>query len=231
MSGVVLAAGAVKAAVERLLEGWDGPRPELRYGTAGALRDRVLAREEADVVITSAESLATLREAGRLVPGSDVAMGEAGTGLALRDGAPRRSIATPEALREALLAAGSIGWADPARGATGGRHFERVIAELGIAAAVRAKGRLFPFGVEGVAACGRGEVEMAVSQVTEIIGQPGVSLLGALPPPHALSTAYMAAALRDGPLACGLLARLASPEMRAALSAIGFVHAPGQAHA
>ncbi|WP_270938650.1 substrate-binding domain-containing protein, partial [Falsiroseomonas oryzae] len=144
------------------------------------------------------------------------------TGLALRDGAPRRPIDTPDAFRAALLAAGSIGWADPASGATGGRHFEKVIAALGIADSVRAKGRLFSFGVEAVAACGRGEVELAVSQATEIIDRPGVSLLGLFPPPHDLSTGYAAAALRDTPGAAALLALLSSDAARRALAAIGF---------
>jgi molybdate transport system substrate-binding protein len=217
---ILLAAGAIKTAVEHLLESgaWQGPPPDVRYGTAGALRDRVLAGEVADVVVTSDEALAKLP----ILPGRRVPMGAAGTGLALRDGAPRRPIDTAEGFRAALLAAESIGWADPARGATGGRHFEKVIAALGIAEEVRAKGVLFPFGVEAVAACGRGEVELAVSQATEIIDRPGVSLLGLFPPPHDLSTGYSAGALRDTPGAAALLALLSGAAARQALAVIGF---------
>lgn len=221
---VLLAAGAIKTAVEQLLDqpgAWSGPPPELRYGTAGGLRDRALGGEAADVIVTSDDAIARLRAAG-LLHGAALSLGAAGTGLALRDGAPRRPMDTPGAFRAALLAAESIGWADPARGATGGRHFERVIAELGIGEAIRAKGRLFPFGVEAVAACGRGEIELAVSQATEILDRPGVSLLGLFPPPHDLSTGYSAAALRDGAGSRALLALLSSDAARAALAAIGF---------
>lgn len=217
---ILLAAGAVKTAVEQLLLEWQGPPPRILYGTAGALRDRVLGGEAADVVVTSDEGITALRAAGRT--GRVLPLGAAGTGLALRAGAVARPIDTPAGFRDALLAAESIGWADPARGATGGRHFERVIADLGIEAEVRAKGRLFSFGVEAVAACGRGEVEIAVSQATEIIGRPGVSLLGLFPPPHALSTGYSAAALRDGAAAEALLALLAGPAAMRALAGIGF---------
>lgn len=215
---ILLAAGAIKTAAERLLEGgaWAGPPPVVHYGTAGALRDRVLAGEPADVVVTSAEHLA------KLAPRTVLPLGEAGTGLALRDGAPRRPIHDAAGFRAALLAAESIGWADPASGATGGRHFEKVIAELGIADAVRAKGRLFDFGVNAVAACGRGEVELAVSQATEIVGRPGVSLLGLFPPPHDLSTGYAAGALTDSEGARALMALLGSGRAHAALAAIGF---------
>lgn len=215
---ILFAAGAIKTAVEHLLASgaWAGPPPVIHYGTAGALRDRVLAGEPADVVVTSEEHLAKLR-ALAVLP-----LGAAGTGLALRDGAPRRPINTPEALRATLLAAESIAWADPASGATGGRHFAKVIADLGIEAAIRARSRLFDFGVEAVAACGRGEVELAVSQATEIAGRPGVSLLGLFPPPYDLSTAYAAGALRETPEARALLALLDSEAARAALAAIGF---------
>ncbi len=218
MSGVFLCAGAVKSAAEHLLHTLPGAPPEIRYGTAGALRDRALAGEAADVIVTSDEALAKLA----IAPGSRVPMGAAVTGLAVRDGAPRRPIATEAALREALLAAQNIAWADPARGATGGRHFEKVIRALGIEAEMRAKALIVPFGVEAVAACGRGEVELAVSQATEIIGQPGVALLGAFPPPHALSTTYAGAALRETADARRILDWLRSPAMRAELRRIGF---------
>jgi hypothetical protein len=97
-----------------------------------------------------------------------------------------------------------------------------VIEALGIAPELRAKARLFRFGVEAVAACGRGEVELAVSQVTEILGRPGVSLLGELPSPHALATGYAAAPLDDGPAARAIMGVLSVPATRAALDAAGF---------
>jgi molybdate transport system substrate-binding protein len=221
MSGMLLAAGAVKTAVEHLLAARPIPGLEIRYGTAGALRDRALAGEDADMVVTSDEGLAALRDAGRL-HGAVLPLGRAGTGLAVADGVARLPIDTEEGFRAALLAARSIAWADPAKGATGGRHFERVIAALGIAEAIRAKGVLVDFGVDAIAACGRGEVDLAVSQATEIIGRPGVALLGLFPPPHDLSTGYGAAMLRDTPEARALRDLLGSPEASAALAAIGF---------
>lgn len=224
MSAVLLAAGAIKTAVEHLLEAAPIPGVEVRYGTAGALRDRVLAGEGADMVVTSDEALSVLRAAGRL-QGATLSLGGAGTGLAVADGVTRLPIDTPDHLRDALLAARSIAWADPAKGATGGRHFERVIDALGIADAVRARGKRVDFGVDAVAACGRGEVDLAVSQATEIIGRPGVTLLGLFPPPHDLSTGYGAAALRDTPAARLLRAMFEGAAGRAALAAIGFTQA------
>jgi molybdate transport system substrate-binding protein len=172
--------------------------------------------------VLSDAALEILATKGLLRREAILPLGRAGTGLALRDGAPRRPIGTPDSLKAALLAAESIGWADASSGATAGRHFEGVIAALGIADAVRAKATLFRFGVEAVAGCGRGEVELAVSQVTEIVNRPGVSLLGELPEPFALSTGYAAAPLEDTARARAILDRLAAADTRAALRAIGF---------
>ncbi len=209
--------GAVKSALED--RAWPA---QVAWGTVGALRDRVLAGERPAVVILSDAALEALAKAGHVARAAILRLGATGTGLALRDGAPRRPIGDAAALRAALLAAESISWADGSSGATAGRHFEGVIAALGIAEAVRAKARLVRFGVEAVAACGRGEVELAVSQSTEIIDRPGVSLLGEFPPPFALSTSYAAAALDESALACAVMAALAAPETQAALRKIGF---------
>jgi molybdate transport system substrate-binding protein len=214
--------GAVKTALERI----DWPdRPAIAWGTVGALRDRILAGERPAVVILSDPALEALAVHGIIRREAILPFGRAGTGLAVRDGAPRRSIATPEQLSAALLAAESIGWADAASGATAGKHFEGVIESLGIAAALRAKARLFRFGVEAVAACGRGEVELAVSQVTEIVDRPGVSLMGELPAPYALSTGYAAAPVKKGAAADAILRVLAAPATRRALAATGFAMA------
>jgi molybdate transport system substrate-binding protein len=221
VTATLFACGAVKTALEHI--SWPD-RPETIWGTVGALRDRVLDGERPAVIIVSDAALEQLAVRGLIRREAIVQMGLAGTGLALRDGATRRDITTPDALRDALLAAESVGWADASSGATAGRHFEGVIAQLGIADAVRAKASLFRFGVEAVAACGRGELDLAVSQVTEIVGRPGVSLLGELPPPHDLSTGYAAAPLEDSEVARAILATLAAPATRAALAAIGFTH-------
>lgn len=221
---IFFAAGAVKTAVEALLAkgAWSGPRPRLVFGTVGALRDRVLAGEPFDATVLSAEAIAEVAGRGLVARGTITRLGETGVGLAAREGLELPGIGCQAGFLAALDAAHSIAWADPAGGATGGRHFAAVIERLGIAGKIRAKSRLFPFGVEAVAACERGEVDIAVSQATEIVGRPGVRLLGLFPPPHALTTAYEAAGREDNAAARGIIASLTGEAGRAALAAIGF---------
>lgn len=221
----IFAAGATKHAVEEVfgaLRAARRPVPDAAFDTVGALRDRVLAGERPAVVLLSAEAVGALAERG-LVPADGVAeIGRTGVGLAAPAGVPIPDIATPEAFRAALLAAESVAAADPARGATAGRHFAGVLDRLGIAEAMRPKLRLVPFGVEGVAMAVRGEVSLAVSHATEIVDRPGVRLVGLFPDALNLWTVYRAAIVRDGPEARGLLALFRGEAAGAAFARIGF---------
>lgn len=221
---VFLAAGAVKTAVEALLSGgvWQGRRPRVAFGTVGALRDRILAGEAFDAAVLSAAAMDEVAAQGRVDRATIRTLGVTGIGLAAREGHDAPAIDTVDGLGDALLSARSIAWADPASGATAGRHFAGVIERLGIAEAVRRKSRLFPFGVEAVAACERGEVDLAVSQATEIVGRPGVRLLGLFPAPCALATAYAVAAAPGSAAAADIVATLVGGPGLAALAAIGF---------
>jgi len=222
--GVFLAAGAVKTAVESLLAAgrWIGAQPQVSFGTVGALRDRILAGEAFDATVLSAEAMALVAGRGLVEPASVTALGTTGIGLAVRDGLDLPPIDTEQGLRAVLGQATRIAWADPSGGATAGRHFAAVIDRLGIADAIRSRSMLFAFGVEAVAACERGEADVAVSQATEIVGRPGVRLLGLFPAPHALATVYAAAARPGSGAAADIIATVAGPAGRDALAAIGF---------
>ena len=222
----VLSAGAAQGALVQLTAPFSassGYKLDAAFDTAGALRQRVLAGEPADVVILSAEAMAALEASGRIDAASKVALGSVGVALAVRKGAPAPDITTAGALKATLLAAKSIAHADPARGATAGTHFAKVLERLGIADAVRPRVTIVGFGgevVEGVAA---GRYEVGVSQSSEIAAHPGVTLVARLPQPYAHDTMYVAAKSPGAdPGADALLALLRSPTGRAAFAALGF---------
>lgn len=221
----IFAAGATKHAIDELrdaLRAAGRPVPDAAYDTVGALRDRIIAGERPAVALLSAQAVGALRQRG-IVPADGVmVVGRTGVGLAAPAGRPAPDIATPEAFRAALLAADSIAYADPARGATAGRHVAATIERLGLTEALRPKLRLVPFGVEGITMASRGEVALAFSQATEIINRPGVQLVGLLPDALNLWTVYEAAIVRDGEEARALLAMMGTAEARAAFGRIGF---------
>lgn len=218
----ILAAGATQHVFEPLLAAWPGPGtpPSITFDTVGAQRDRVRAGARPAVAALSEAAIAALRRDG-LVAGEALRLGRTGVGLGARAGSSLPEVTDADSLRRALARAESVAWADPARGATAGRLFQRALEALGIDPGPR--GRLFPFGGEAVAAAARGEVELAVSQGTELHGRPGIRFLGYLPAPFQEWTPYLAAPVTPGPRADEIIAALAGPAGRSARQASGFV--------
>jgi molybdate transport system substrate-binding protein len=226
----VLAAGAVQGALLQLqddIEVATGAKLDAAFDTVGALRDRVLAGESADLVVLSEAAVTALEKAGK-VSGAKVAhIGIITVALAVRKGAAIPDISTPAALKQTLLSVRSIAQADPARGATAGTHFARVLGELGIASEIKDRITVMPFGVEAVAGVAEGRFEMAVSQSSEIVANPGVALAGPLPAPYAYRTRYLAVQVgADQPRVTAAIAFLQTPAARSVFARFGFTPDP-----
>jgi molybdate transport system substrate-binding protein len=188
----------------------------------GQLRDKILAGEAADVVVMSDTAIDQLIGQGRLAAGSRVDIARTGIGVAVREGAAKPDISTPEAFKQALLAARSIAYVDPASGGTSGIYFATVLQRLGITDAVKDKTILRPGGfvAELVA---RGEAELAVHQISEIIPVKGAVLVGPLPRELQKVTVYSAAvpARVTAEPARAFIELLARPAFKAKLAAAG----------
>jgi molybdate transport system substrate-binding protein len=223
----IFAAGAVQSvalATKADFERESGHSLDFAFGTVGALQNRVVAGEAADVTILSVAAIAELDRRSLTAAEPRLTIGTVSAGIASRVGAPRPKMSTPEELRESLLAARSISYGDPARGATAGIRFAGVLGRLGIAEAMQPKTVLVPFGVEAIDKVAKGEVELAASQSSEILATPGVELAGLLPPPHHNSTTYVAvmpAAARNRDAAAAYLRFLSQPAIVARTRGLG----------
>jgi len=192
----VLSAGAMKAMVSELGAEFTretGHTLSLTSGTVGQLRDKLLAGETADVVVISDTAIDQLIGQGHLVRGSRVDIARTGMGVAVREGAPKPDITTPEAFKQALLSAKSITYVDPASGGTSGIYFASLLQRLGIADAVKSKTVLRQGGGYVAELVARGEAELAVHQISEIVPVKGATLVGPLPRELQKVTVYSAA--------------------------------------
>lgn len=192
----VLSAGAMKAMVSELGAEFTretGHTLSLTTGTVGQLRDKLLAGETADVVVISDTAIDQLIGQGHLVAGSRVDIARTGMGVAVREGAPKPDITTPEAFKQALLSAKSITYVDPASGGTSGIYFASLLQRLGIADAVKSKTVLRQGGGYVAELVARGEAELAVHQISEIVPVKGATLVGPLPRELQKVTVYSAA--------------------------------------
>ena len=191
----MLCAGAARAGATELAQTFarDGGREvALEFGTAGMIRNKMREGARPDVAAATRAVIAELQQEGLLAPGTAVDLGTTGVGLAVREGAPQPDISSVDAFRHALLAAQSVACIDPASGGTSGIHFAAVLQRLGIAREVDAKSvRVFGgYAAERVA---RGEAELVVQLVCELVPVKGVSLVGPLPEELQLYTTYTAA--------------------------------------
>jgi molybdate transport system substrate-binding protein len=224
----VHAAGAVQSVLLEtgaLFERDSGHKLKFAFGTVGALRDRITGGEAADVTVLSTPAMVELDRRTLLSAQPRSVIGTVGSGIAIRKGAPKPKIGTPEELKETMLAAKSISYGDPARGATSGIHFAGILKQLGIAEAMQPKTFLVPFGVEAIERVAKGDSEYAVSQASEILANPGVELAGSLPPALQSSTTYTAAPLAkatQSEAAAAYVRFIASAPVIARFRALGF---------
>ena len=193
----ILSGGAAHGLVEKLrpdFEAKTGFRIDGTFSAVGAMRDRLLAGEAADVVILSRTMIDELVRSGHVVASSVVDVAQVATAIALRRGDPLPDVGTADALRAALAAADAIHFPDPAQ-ATAGIHFAQVIKQLGLSDQVAGRLRLAPNGTTamGELAASTARRPIGCTQETEIRATPGVVLAAALPPGCELVTTYTAA--------------------------------------
>jgi molybdate transport system substrate-binding protein len=176
------------------------------FGAVGAMRDKLIAGEPADLVILTSSLVAELMASGHVTAGTARDIGVVRTAVAARAADPLPSIADAEALRAALLAADEIHLPDP-KLATAGIHFAKVLAALGIGGETEGRLRPHPNGMTAMRALAHSTAKRPIgcTQVTEILATPGVTLAGPCPRPSNSrpSTRPASARLRACPMRRG----------------------------
>ena len=223
----VLSGGAAKSGLVDAIAAWEkktGHKVKVEFAPAGEMRKKVAAGEVTDLLIVPSENLPEYEKAGAIDAATRRDIAAVAMGVAVRKGAASPDISTTEAFKRALVETKSLTYMDPTRG-TSGKHFdEAVLPKLGIRDEVRAKAQLGQGGfiAEKVA---KGEVDMAIHQMTEMMPVQGVTVVGPLPPELQKVTVYSGAAMkaaRHRTEAQALLDFLASPEGRQHFLARGY---------
>ncbi len=196
-------------------EGQGGCRVSIEsVGGVDAAR-RVQAGEAFDLVILGADAIDKLIAAGHLQAASRVDLMSCGVAVAVPAGAARPDISNEEAVKQTVLAAGSISYSTGPSGVALVRLFER----WGIAEQIAPRLVQAPPGVPVGTLVARGEVALGFQQLSELLHVPGITLVGPLPPAIQITTVF-SAGLPTG-LAAGspqaqqvgaLLAYLTSPQ-------------------
>ena len=212
---------AVEAAMAELVPQFErasGHTLRIAYGPSGGVAKRLTDGDAADLIIVADTGLDELTKQGKVVPGrTDFA--RTGIGVAVRKGAPKPDIASPEALKRALLNAKAVAHTAPAGGGITAVHLLRMFEKLGIAPEVAAKTRLAAGGPNGRVSTivASGEADIGLQQASELMSNPGVDVVGLLPAELQQITIYSA----------GITAN--AKEAEAAKAFIRFISAPAAA--
>lgn len=202
---------AMRQVLAELVEAY-GPQEAIALEAAGGVDvlRRIEAGEAFDVVVLAREAIDRLAAGGRVDPASRVDLARSRAALAVRAGAPHPRIDTGAAVRDALAGARVAYSTGPS-----GRHLLRLVERWGIAPRLVEAPPGIP--VARLLACG--EADIGMQQASELLGQPGIAVIGVLPPEIEEVTVFAgavgsASARRDG--ATGFLAHCASPAAAAA---------------
>jgi molybdate transport system substrate-binding protein len=203
-----------------------GHRLVIVYGSVEPQRDQIAAGEPADVVISSRLLVDDLAKRGRLAAGGITDLARITIRLFVRADAPKPDITTVDALRRSLLAAPSVAFTNPARGALAGRSFADALRRMGIYDQVLARANVIPgLGHDVVAAVARGEATIGAGPTNDVTPLPaGIDILGPLPKELETDVMISAALVANAPAtvaAAAFVAFLASPAGHAAMSKHG----------
>ena len=176
----VIAGGSMTALLNELappFEKTTGHKLSIHFDSTPNIITRVNSGAPFDVVVVPIDVFKDAAAKARFAPGSNIGIARVGYGVAIRAGAPKPDISTPDALKKTLLAAQSI--ASVPASAAGG-YVTKVFERLGIAEEMKAKTKAQTGPPQIAPAVATGEAELGVF-LTNVLIAPGVELAGAFP--------------------------------------------------
>jgi len=212
----LLSPDPIKATIEKLVgdfEAKTGTQVKITYGTGVSTRKTVASGQALDVSLLFAPFPEALKT-GNIVPGSATVIARLRLALAVQKGAPKPDISTPAAVKQTLLNAKSIISVDPTQGSVGGIAL-LTLDKLGITDQVKPKIKWVQNGGLVQDSVAKGETEIALGPYLSDMRNPGLDVVGALPPGASTPvdiTGFLSTSVKDPKAAKALLAYLSSHE-------------------
>jgi molybdate transport system substrate-binding protein len=173
-----------------LFEQKTGNKVKTTFLSSAILPGKVKEGVEADLVVTTPGIYDDLVKAGKLVAGSRADFIKSSAGVAVRAGAAKPDIGTPEAFKAALLAAKSVGISK----GPSGQYMVTLLDRLGVADQIKPKAVFTEPGERVGLIIANGKAEIGVQQITELLASPGIDYIGPLPPALQTTIVYTIAA-------------------------------------
>jgi molybdate transport system substrate-binding protein len=212
----LLSPNPIKETLDKLVSDFQaktGTKVAITYGTGVGTRTTVASGGALDVTLLFAPFEDALKT-GNVVPGSATVVARLRLAIAVKKGAPEPDISTAAAVKTTLLNAKSIISVDPAQGSVGGATL-LALDKMGITNQVQPKIKWVRGGGEVQTSVAKGETEIALGPYLSDMRNPGLDILGALPPEAATPvdiTGFLSTTVKDPTAAKALLDYLRSDE-------------------
>ena len=218
---------AMHAAIDELVPPFEratGHKVTVSYDPSGGLAQRLRSGEPADMILIASSELDRLISERKVKDRTDVS--RTGIGLAVRKGAPHPDVSTADALKRTLLAAKSIGQSSIEGGGITALHVQRVLSMLGIREQASPRLKFAKGGPNGRVSvlASSGEAEIGLQQVSELMSNPDIEVIGILPDKLqqiTINAAGITAAAKEPDAARALIRHLTTPEALAIYKAKG----------
>ena len=177
----ILCSNGIRAVMEELAPQFEQAtkhKVTITYGLAAALQRQIEAGEPFDVAVLTPFSIDDLVKQGKVAGDSRTVLARSAIALAIRAGADKPDIRTTEALKRTLTSSTSIAYA---REGASGVYFRELVQRLDLEDALKPKVRLTASGAEVAASVARGDAQLGVLPVSEILPVLGVEVLGTFP--------------------------------------------------
>jgi molybdate transport system substrate-binding protein len=212
---------AMKAATDELVPSFEratGHKVIVSYDPSGKLSQRLRKGETADMILVASTELDLLIKERKVKERTDVS--RTGIGVAVKKGAPHPDVSTPDALKRTLLAAKSVGQTSLSGGGITAFFIQRVFARLGITEQIQPKLKFAAGGPNGRVSVliASGEAEIGLQQVSELMSNPDVEVIGLLPEKlqqFTINAAGITTAAKEADAARALIQHLTAPEAKA----------------
>jgi molybdate transport system substrate-binding protein len=219
----VIAGGSMTSSMNALaapFEKTTGHKLSIHFDSTPNIIARVNSGTPFDVVVVPVDVFRDTAAKARFAPGPTVDIARVGYGVIVRAGATKPDISTPDAFKNAMLAAPSIAFL-PASAA--GAYVTKVFERLGISEEMKAKTRAQAAPAQIAPAVAKGEAELGVF-LTNVLIAPDVELVGPFPgdlQQELVFTSAVAADTREADAAKALIDYLRTPEATAFIKAAG----------
>jgi molybdate transport system substrate-binding protein len=218
----VLSTNALKAVIEEMVPQFEKTTENklvITWNPAAVLKADIEKGAAFDIAFLTVALTDDLAKQGKVDGATRATIAHAGVGVAMKKGAPKPDISTSEGLKTALLNAKSIGYVG--QGASGA-VIRAMFDKLGIAEQVKPKLKLLE--TNAGAAAASGEVEIGMTQISEILPIAGAELIGPLPKDvqgYTYFSGAVATASKDKDAAKALIKFLTGPDALKVIKAKG----------